>query len=89
MGLLKTSMNRILLVSNNSLRRTNSNGHTLINHLSAFKCEEVITFSVDNALPDKDTAIAHFKTTDNEHLKYFLPRKTLGRVVLNMLSFHD
>lgn len=66
-------MNRILLISNNSFRRTNSNGSTLINHLSAFKCDEVITFSIDNALPNKDT--------DNEHLKYFLPRKTLGRVV--------
>lgn len=76
-------MNRILLISNNSLRRTNSNGSTLINHLSAFKSDEVITFSIDNALPDKDTGIAHFKTTDNEHLKYFLSKKKLGRVVLN------
>ena len=55
----------------------------MINHLSAFKCDKVVTFSIDNALPDKDTGIAHFKTTDNEHLKYFLSKKKLGRVVLN------
>ena len=77
------NMNRVLLISNNSLRRTNSNGSTLINHLSAFKHDEVITFSIDNALPDRDAGIAHFKTTDNEHLKYFLSKKKLGRVVLN------
>ena len=76
-------MNRVLLISNNSLRRTNSNGSTLINHLSAFKHDKVITFSIDNALPDKDTGIAHFKSTDNEHLKYFLSKMKLGRVILN------
>lgn len=76
-------MNRILVITNNSLRRSNANGLLLLDQLSSFKSEEIITYSIDSALPDKDTGIAHFKTTDNEHLKYFLSKKKLGRVVLN------
>ena len=60
---------RILVITNNSLRRSNANGLLLLDQLSSFKCEEIITYFIDNALPDKDTGIAHFKTTDNEHIK--------------------
>lgn len=60
---------RILVITNNSLRRSNANGLLLLDQSSSFKHEEIITCSIDNALSDKDTGIAHFKTTDNEHIK--------------------
>lgn len=76
-------MSRVLVIANNALRKSNSNGSTLINHLSSFSIDEIITFSIDSALPDKDTALAHYKTTDKEHLKYFFKKKNLGRVIKN------
>lgn len=76
-------MRRVFVIANNALCKTNSNGFTLINQLRELKLEEIITFSIDSPLPDKDTALAHFKLTDKEKLKYFFKKKKLGHVILN------
>ena len=76
-------MKRVLVVTNNALRKTNANGTTFINLLSTFDKDEVITFSIDGAIPDKGVAIAHYKTTDSEHLKNFFRKKNLGKTILD------
>lgn len=73
-------MNRVLSITNNSLNRSNANGLLLLDQLSSFKYEEIVTYSIDNALPDKDTGIAHFKTAGNEHLKHFLSKNKLDSI---------
>ncbi len=76
-------MNRVLVVTNNSLRKSNANGFTLLTLLYSFKVEEVIDLSIDGVEPDKDSALATYQTTDKEHLKYFFTKKKLGRIILN------
>ena len=64
-----------LIVANNALRKSNANGSLLISLLPSFPIEEVLTFSIDGAMPDKDVGITHFKTTGKKH--------NLGMVVHN------
>lgn len=69
---------RVLLISNTALRRDNSNGNLLLNHLSTLPKENLASFYIQDAYPDVGSAGTYFRFTDKEKAKSFFSGKNNG-----------
>lgn len=77
---------KVLLMSNNPLRKDNANGLTLINLFSSFDKNNLASFFVSSSIPDKDWAITNFRITDKECLKNHFKKRSIGKVVEPVLN---
>jgi len=62
---------RILIISNNCLSKTNSNGRTLLNLLGNFTADEVYQFYVANEVPQEEFCKEFLQITDRDIIKSY------------------
>ncbi len=74
---------RVLVISNTALKRSNSNGDTILSLLSQLPFDHVMSFYLQNAIPDKDAATCSFRITDSERLHSFFNGKVAGTMFKN------
>lgn len=72
---------RVLILSNNALNETNSNGRTLLNFFGNDNAEKLAQFYLQSDSPDFDVCKNYFFASDSTVLKAVLKRKSAGRVV--------
>ena len=65
-------MPRVLVISNTALKRSNSNGLSILNVLSAIPVSNIASFYIQNTFPDRGVAATHFRLTDSEKMHGFL-----------------
>ena len=76
-------MKKILIISNNALSNTNSNGRTLMNFFDITDREYIAQFYIKNEIPNFSVCGNYFKVTDNQSLKSFFSKKEGGCKVEN------
>ena len=69
---------RVLVISNNCLSRTDSNGRTLQNFLEGWPKEKLAQFYIQNSLPDFSVCGNFFRVTDGQALRAFLGKGVSG-----------
>ena len=74
---------RILIISNNALSDTNSNGRTLKNFFHAEDKDKLAQFFIQSDTPDHTACKSFFRATDGQVLKAFFKRKSAGSIVEN------
>lgn len=62
---------KILIVSNNCLSSTNSNGRTILNLVSNLKNEQVANFYLKEEIPDCDNFTNFYRVSDQDALRAF------------------
>ena len=72
---------RILIISNNALSDSNSNGRTLKNFFDGNDKENLAQFYIQPDAPDFEACGSFFCATDGQVLRSFLKRKKAGGVV--------
>lgn len=75
---------RILIISNNALSNTNSNGRTLKNFFDVSDKDKLAQFYIQHDTPDFDACGSFFCATDGQVLKSFLKRKNAGNIIVKM-----
>ncbi|MFA7020006.1 MAG: hypothetical protein WC215_00390 [Bacilli bacterium] len=65
---------RLLIISNNCLSLTNSNGRTLFNFVSSFANNEVANFYIHDEMPNLTTHTNFYRVTDREALSAYKSR---------------
>ena len=74
-------MQRVLVISNTALKRSNSNGDTILSLLSALPSNHVMSFYLQNTDPDKGVANCSFRITDKERLHGFINGSFSGTLI--------
>ena len=74
-------MPRVLVISNTALKRSNSNGDTILSLLSSLPSENIMSFYLQNAVPDKGVAKCSFRITDKERMRSFFNGKNKGTLI--------
>lgn len=69
---------RVLVVSNNCLSQSDSNGRTLQNFLVGWPAERLAQFYIQNSKPDFSVCENFFRVTDGQALRAFLGRPAGG-----------
>ncbi len=72
---------RVLVISNTALKRSNSNGLSILNILSAIPADNIASFYIQNTFPDKGAAATHFRLTDSEKIHGFFFSWNNGTVI--------
>ena len=72
---------RVLIVSNECLSQSNSNGRTLRNFLLGWPAERLAQFYLHGNAPDRAACGRYFRVTDGQALRAFLGRGPAGGVV--------
>lgn len=72
-------MKRVLILSNNCISQTNSNGRTIGNMFIGFPKEKIAQFTLTDSNPDFSVCANFFHVSDNDALNAFLKRKKVGR----------
>lgn len=72
---------RVLIIGNNCLSITGSNGRTLANILNSHGAENIAQFYIQPEYPDVDAASRYFRVTDREALKALVRGGHVGREV--------
>lgn len=69
---------RVLIISNNCLSRTDSNGRTMRNFLERWPKEKLAQFYIQNSEPDFSVCRNFFRVTDGQALRAFLGKGISG-----------
>ncbi len=72
---------KVLILSNNALNKTNSNGRTLLNFFGDDNVEKLAQFYLQSDSPDFNVCKNYFFASDSTVLKAVLKGKSAGRVV--------
>lgn len=73
---------RVLIISNNPLSDTNSNGRTLKNFFEVGDKEKLAQFFIISQWPDFDACGSFFCVTDRGVMRSFFKRKAVGKVIV-------
>ncbi len=74
-------MPRVLVISNTALKRSNSNGLSILSILSAIPQSSIASFYIQDTYPDKGVASTHFRLTDSEKIHSFFIGGRNGTIV--------
>lgn len=77
---------RVLIISNNALSDTNSNGRTLKNFFLTEDRERLAQFYIQSDKPDHSACKSFFRATDGQVLRAFIKGKSAGGVVKEKLE---
>ena len=81
---MKKEKKKILIISNNALSKSNSNGRTLLNLLKSISKDNLAQFYISGN-PDKEVCSNYFKMSDRNALNCFLHIKKVN----NLLSLNN
>jgi hypothetical protein len=81
MGIFNLSNLKVLIISNNALSSTNSNGRTIYNLFSNLSNEQIANFYVRNEIPDCDKFTNFYRVSDQDVLKAFKKHVKVGGVI--------
>lgn len=73
-------MSKILCITCNGMKTTNSNGRSLMNLFYNVKKEDLLVFYTSNDISDYENCSSYYRVTDNEIIKTLLGKK-VGRIV--------
>ena len=79
---------RVLIISNNALSKTNSNGRTLLNFFGYNGAENIAQFFLQKSEPDFNACKNYFFASDSAVLKAVIKGKSAGKIV-QKTEFHS
>ena len=78
---------KVLVVSNNSFSKTNSNGRTLGNLFTGWPKERLAQFCISTTMPDYDICDNYYVITDENAFQSFIHlRKAIGQKIENCIN---
>ena len=72
---------KVLILANNPMADTNSNGRTIKNFFAPTDREKLAQMYIHGAAPDFDACATFFRVSDGDVLRAFMKRKSAGREV--------
>jgi len=77
---------RVLVISNTAIKRSNSNGLSILNALSAIPPSSIASFFIQDSMPDSGIASTSFRLTDKEKLHSFFSGRNQGSILGDCLE---